>query len=73
MESMDTYSPVRKKLQDSRMIITWRSNTTLTIRLIAYKKISEKWFEKKNNEIKNESDNETEEPVVKKLTKLIKH
>jgi topoisomerase IA-like protein len=43
-------------------------------RLIAYKqKISEEWLEKKNQESKNESDNETsEEPVVKKLTKYIK-
>ena len=44
-------------------------------RLIAYKqKISEEWFEKKNNENKNDqSDNETsEEPVVKRLTKFIK-
>ncbi len=52
-------------------------------RLIAYKqKISEEWFEKKNNETKNDqpsqsrgdtSDNETsEEPVVKRLTKFIK-
>jgi topoisomerase IA-like protein len=43
-------------------------------RLIAYKqKISEEWLEKKNQESKNESDNETsEEPVVKKLTKFIK-
>ena len=43
-------------------------------RLIAYKqKISEEWLEKKNNESKNESDDETsEDPVVKKLTKNIK-
>ena len=43
-------------------------------RLIAYKqKISEEWLEKKNQESKNESDNETsEEPVVKRLTKFIK-
>ena len=43
-------------------------------RLISYKqKISEEWLEKKNQESKNESDNETsEEPVVKKLTKFIK-
>ena len=43
-------------------------------RLIAYKqKISKEWLEKKNNESKNESDDETsEDPVVKKLTKNIK-
>jgi topoisomerase IA-like protein len=43
-------------------------------RLIAYKqKISEEWLEKKNNESKNESDDESsEDPVVKKLTKNIK-
>ena len=43
-------------------------------RLIAYKqKISEEWLEKKNNESKNESDNETsEDPVVKKLFKSFK-
>ncbi len=44
-------------------------------RLIAYKqKISEEWFEKKNNENKDdESDKETsEEQVVKKLTKFTK-
>ena len=55
-------------------------NLDMAKRLIAYKqKISEEWFEKKNNETKNDkpkgatSDNETsEEPVVKKLTKFIK-
>ena len=43
-------------------------------RLITYKqKISEEWLEKKNNESKNESDDESsEDPVVKKLTKNIK-
>ena len=43
-------------------------------RLIAYKKkISEEWLEKKNNESKNESDDETsEDPVVKKLFKNFK-
>ena len=43
-------------------------------RLIAYKqKISDEWLEKKNNESKNESDDESsEDPVVKKLTKNIK-
>ena len=43
-------------------------------RLIAYKqKISEEWLEKKNNESKNESDNETsEDPVVKKIFKSFK-
>ena len=42
--------------------------------LIAYKqKISEEWLEKKNNESKNESDDETsEDPVVKKLFKNFK-
>jgi hypothetical protein len=46
----------------------------LAIRLIAYEqKISEHWLDKKNDETKNESDNETsEEPVVKRLTKFIK-
>ena len=41
-------------------------------RLIAYKqKISEQWLEKKNNDNKNESDEESsEDPVVKKLTKI---
>ena len=40
-------------------------------RLIAYKqKISEQWLEKKNNDNKNESDNESsEELITKKLTK----
>ena len=50
-------------------------NLDMAKRLIAYKqKISEEWFEKKNNENKNdESDKETsEEPVVKRLTKFIK-
>ncbi len=43
-------------------------------RLIAYKqKISEELLEKKNNESKNESDDETsEDPVVKKLFKNFK-
>ena len=41
-------------------------------RLIAYKqKISEEWLEKKNNTIKDESDDESSEnSIVKKLTKL---
>ena len=41
-------------------------------RLIAYKqKISEQWLEKKNNDNKNESDEESsEDPAVKKLTKI---
>ena len=41
-------------------------------RLIAYKqKISEQWLEKKNNDNKNESDEESsEDQVVKKLTKI---
>ena len=41
-------------------------------RIIAYKqKISEQWLEKKNNDNKNESDEESsEDPVVKKLTKI---
>ena len=40
-------------------------------RLIVYKqKISEQWLEKKNNDNKNESDNESsEELITKKLTK----
>jgi topoisomerase IA-like protein len=40
-------------------------------RLIAYKqKISEEWLEKKNNTIKDESDDESSEnSIVKKLTK----
>ena len=44
----------------------------MTQRLIAYKqKISEQWLEKKNNDNKNESDEESsEDPVVKKLTKI---
>jgi topoisomerase IA-like protein len=56
----------------------WLNPDEVTIdmakRLIAYKqKISEEWLEKKNNESKNESDDETsEDPVVKKLTKNIK-
>ena len=56
----------------------WLNPDEVTIdmakRLIAYKqKISEQWLEKKNNESKNESDDETsEDPVVKKLTKNIK-
>jgi topoisomerase IA-like protein len=57
----------------------WLNPDEVTIdmakRLIDYKqKISEEWFEKKNNENKNdESDKETsEEPVVKRLTKFIK-
>ncbi len=41
-------------------------------RLIAYEqKISEEWLEKKNNTIKDESDDESSEnSIVKKLTKL---
>jgi len=42
-------------------------------RLIAYKqKISEEWLEKKNNTIKDESDDDesSENSIVKKLTKL---
>ena len=41
-------------------------------RLIAYKqKISEEWLEKKNNTIKDESDDQSSEnSIVKKLTKL---
>ena len=56
----------------------WLNPDEVTIdmakRLIAYKqKISDEWLEKKNNESKNESDDETsEDPVVKKLTKNIK-
>jgi topoisomerase IA-like protein len=56
----------------------WLNPDEVTIdmakRLIAYKqKISEEWLEKKNNESKNESDDESsEDPVVKKLTKNIK-
>ena len=56
----------------------WLNPDEVTIdmakRLIAYKqKISDEWLEKKNNESKNESDDESsEDPVVKKLTKNIK-
>ena len=57
----------------------WLNPDEVTIdmakRLIDYKqKISEEWFEKKNNENKNdESDDETsEDPIYKKLTKHIK-
>ncbi len=41
-------------------------------RLIAYKqKISEEWLERKNSNIKDESDDESSEnSIVKKLTKL---
>ena len=59
-------------------ILEWLNPDEVTLdmakRLIAYKqKISEEWLEKKTNESKDESDNETsEEPVVKKLTKFIK-
>jgi topoisomerase IA-like protein len=54
----------------------WLEPEEITIdmakRLIAYKqKISEQWLEKKNNDNKNESDDESsEDPVVKKLTKI---
>ena len=54
----------------------WLEPEEITIdmakRLIAYKqKISEQWLEKKNNDNKNESDEESsEDPVVKKLTKI---
>ena len=43
-------------------------------RLIAYKqKISDQWLEKKNNDNKNESDEESsEDPIYKKITKNIK-
>ena len=56
----------------------WLSPDEVTLdmakRLIAYKKkISEEWLEKKNNESKNESDDETsEDPVVKKIFKIFK-
>ncbi len=45
-------------------ISEWQNPNDVTLdmakRLIAYKqKITEEWFEKKNNETKNESDNET--------------
>ena len=59
-------------------ISEWLNPDEVTIdmakRLIAYKqKISDEWLEKKNNESKNESDDESsEDPVVKKLTKNIK-
>ena len=47
-------------------------NLDMAKRLIAYKqKISEEWLEKKNNTIKDESDDESSEnSIVKKLTKL---
>ena len=54
----------------------WLNHDEVTIhmakRLIAYKqKISEEWLEKKNNTIKDESDDESSEnSIVKKLTKL---
>ena len=54
----------------------WLNPDEVTIdmakRLIAYKqKISEEWLEKKNNTIKDESDDESSEnSIVKKLTKL---
>ena len=54
----------------------WLNHDEVTLdmakRLIAYKqKISEEWLEKKNNTIKDESDDESSEnSIVKKLTKL---
>ena len=54
----------------------WLNHDEVTIEmakgLIAYKqKISEEWLEKKNNTIKDESDDESSEnSIVKKLTKL---